>query len=148
MVACATNAPKPTPMDSRRLRGWLRSTSIRGERVGLARAASAKTGVSATRARTNRPMASSTMLRRNGIRQPQARNSASPVREADRASTSVESTTPVGAPALVKLVHRPRREEACSADISAAPPHSPPTAMPCTTRRSTSRIGAHTPTWA
>ena len=63
MVACATKAPKPTPMDSRRLRGWWRSTSISGGRVGFARAASAKTGVSATRARTNRPMASSTMLR-------------------------------------------------------------------------------------
>ena len=114
----------------------------------LAAAASVKTGVSATRARTNRPMASSTMLSRNGIRQPQARKASSPLRDADAASTRVESTTPLGAPALVKLAHRPRRDDACSADISTAPPHSPPTAMPCTTRRSTSRIGAHTPIWA
>ena len=77
----------------------------------MPRAASANTGVSATRARTNRPTASSTMLSRNGMRQPQARNAASPVREADAASTRVDSTMPLGAPALVKLAHRPRRDD-------------------------------------
>ena len=82
------------------------------------------------------------------MRQPQTRNAASPVKEAEAASTRLESTRPLGAPALVKLAQRPRREVACSADIRTAPPHSPPIAMPCTTRSSTSRIGAHTPIWA
>ncbi|WP_206322732.1 hypothetical protein [Streptomyces sp. HNM0575] len=40
----------------------------------------------------------------------------------------MDSTMPKGAPALVKLAHSPRRDLACSADISTAPPHSPPTA--------------------
>ena len=82
------------------------------------------------------------------MRQPQARNACSPVRAAEAASTRVASTTPLGPPALVKLAQKPRREVACSAAISTAPPHSPPTAMPWTTRSSTSRIGAQTPTWA
>ena len=46
---------------------------------GLARRGLGEHGVSATRGRTNRPTASSTMLSRNGIRQPQARNACSPV---------------------------------------------------------------------
>ena len=82
------------------------------------------------------------------MRQPQTRNAASPVKEAEAASTRLESTRPLGAPALVKLAQRPRREVACSADIRVAPPHSPPIAMPCSTRSSTSMMGAAIPIWA
>jgi len=85
------------------------------------------------------------MLIRNGTRHPQLRNADSPTSAAVPLSAAVESTMPRGAPALVKLAQRPRRPVACSADISTAPPHSPPTAMPWITRSSTSAMGASVP---
>ena len=60
----------------------------------------------------------------------------------------METTTPDGAPALVKLAHNPRRLVACSADMSTAPPHSPPTEIPWITRSSTRPTGAQPPIWA
>ena len=62
------------------------------------------------------------------------------------ASTTVESTAPAGAPMLAKLAEKPRLfSSECSSAISAAPPHSPPTAKPWIRRSTISRIGARTP---
>ncbi len=143
-VDCATNAESPTPTPSSNVRGWLRRTSTSGAEVRLRWPSN--TGVSSTFMRTNRPMPSSTRLSRNGTRQPQSRNAFSPTSAAVPVSAAVDSTMPHGAPALVKLAHSPRREVACSADISTAPPHSPPTEMPCTTRSRISPAGASQPT--
>ena len=82
------------------------------------------------------------------MRHPQERNCASG-RVEHAVMTRVASSAPEGPPMLVTLAANPRlplRE--CSSDISAAPPHSPPTAIPCTTRSSTSRMGAAAPIWA
>ena len=82
---------------------------------------------------------------RNGIRQPQDRN-ASPGSRVTMASTTVDSTAPAGAPMLAKLAEKPRLfSSECSSAISAAPPHSPPTAKPWISRSRISRIGARTP---
>ena len=60
---------------------------------------------------------------------------------------TVDTTIPLGAPAFAKPAHRPRRVVACSADIRTAPPHSPPTEMPCSTRSRISPSGAKDPIW-
>ncbi len=144
---CVVNAPMPTQAASSTGFGR-RSTSRSGGLSTGSRLACANSGLSTTFRRTNRPTASSTMLSRNGTRQPQERN-ASSGRVATSVTTPADSTEPSGAPSCVKLDHRPRRDpcacSACSTTISIAPPHSPPIAMPCTTRRATSRTGAQTP---
>ena len=62
------------------------------------------------------------------------------------ASTTVDRTAPAGAPMLAKLAEKPRLfSSECSSAISAAPPHSPPTAKPWMSRSRISRIGASTP---
>ena len=45
-------------------------------------------------------------------------------------------------PAATRTRSRAGRRSPCSAAISTAPPHSPPTAKPCTSRQTSSRIGA------
>jgi hypothetical protein len=80
------------------------------------------------------------------MRQPQARNdggaSDSPVIKKVRL---VRANAAPG-PSCGYIVNRPRRSRgAYSAASSAAPPHSPPTASPCTNRRATRMIGAATP---
>jgi hypothetical protein len=76
---------------------------------------------------------------------------APPIRASpDTALSTVKTMTPSSVPrlmpTLVKLPHRPRRPSgAFSMPNSAAPPHSPPAAMPCTIRSRTSRIGAAAP---
>ncbi|MNY46386.1 hypothetical protein D3C86_1815590 [compost metagenome] len=52
--------------------------------------------------------------------------------------TRVPRTAPVGAPAFTNDAAKPRRlGSECSKAMSAAPPHSPPTAIPWQTRRTT-----------
>lgn len=144
---CAVNAPMPTPQAISTGFGR-RSTSTTGGFARGSRFTCANSGLSATLRRTNRPTASSTMLSRNGTRQPQARNWSSG-RPETRVTIPADSTEPSGAPSMVKLDHMPRRplwvRSACSTTMRVAPPHSPPMAMPCTTRSVTSRTGAHTP---
>ena len=48
-------------------------------------------------------------------------------------------------PAATRTRSRAGRRSPCSAAISTAPPHSPPTAKPCSSRQASSRIGAATP---
>jgi hypothetical protein len=56
--------------------------------------------------------------------------------------------SPAGLPSCANDAKNVRRPcGACSPAISTAPPHSPPTAMPCTTRSSTSKTGASMPTF-
>ena len=60
--------------------------------------------------------------------------------------TRVPSTAPGGAPALTNEAAKPRLPDSeCSSAIRAAPPHSPPTAMPWQTRRITSSTAPHGP---
>jgi hypothetical protein len=86
------------------------------------------------------------MLTRNGTRHAHALKVASDVSARTSANTVVESARPAGTPICG---HEPKKPRlflgACSTAISTAPPHSPPTPMPCTKRRVTSRIGAITP---
>ncbi len=108
--------------------------------------ACSKIGLSTTLARTYRPMPSNTIENRNGIRQPHARNCSLGISAAS-ARAAVPRKAPDGPPALVKDAARPRlRVSACSSDMSAAPPHSPPIAMPWTARRMTSMSAPHTGT--
>ena len=81
----------------------------------------------------------------NGTRQPHERNCSSGS-VAMPARMSVPTRVPVGAPMYENAAANPReRFFAFSNPTSVAPPHSPPTAMPCTTRRVTSSAGAHSP---
>ena len=58
----------------------------------------------------------------------------------------VDISPPTALPICAKLPKKPRRlPPECSVAISTAPPHSPPTARPCTKRSTTISIGAHTP---
>ena len=108
-------------------RGTLRSVGL----AFSAAAAAANSGDSLTFARITRPTISRTKESRNGMRQPHERN-CSWVRTADAVpSAKVPSAAPVGAPALVKEAANPRfLESECSSAMRAAPPHSPPTAIP------------------
>ena len=73
-------------------------------------------------------------------------NAASLVIACTSANTPVESSRPAGTPICGHEPKKPRRPfGACSTDISTAPPHSPPTPMPCAKRSTTSSIGATTP---
>lgn len=79
------------------------------------------------------------------MRQPHARNWASGS-AANMPRMNVPSAAPVGAPAFVKDAAKPRFPcVECSSAIRAAPPHSPPTAMPCMTRSSTKTIAPADP---
>ncbi|OLT47869.1 hypothetical protein BJF85_14720 [Saccharomonospora sp. CUA-673] len=110
------------------------------------RTASTNTGDSSTARRIHSPMITSTPDSRNGMRQPHASNAASVCTAASTASTAVASRLPAGTPACGHDAQNPRRRSSpCSDTISTAPPHSPPTAKPCTRRRNTSSIGAATP---
>ena len=85
------------------------------------------------------------MLARNGTRQPQVSKSGPVV--ADISWTiAVDSNRPIGTPSWGQLAMSPRRFfEPHSIDMSTDPPHSPPTATPCTSRSTVSRIGAAMP---
>ena len=80
------------------------------------------------------------------MRQPHALKSASDWTRASTQSTPVAIRLPSGTPACGHEVQKPRCSSLpCSATISTAPPHSPPTAKPCTSRHTSSRIGAAIP---
>jgi len=105
-------------------------------------------GLSSTRSRTYNPMATRTMLARNGTRQPQVSNEG-PATELNSLTMPVDSSSPTGTPTCGQLAMKPRQR--ClphSIDSSTEPPHSPPTPMPCRTRRTTSRKAAVTPSVA
>ena len=59
---------------------------------------SANAGLSSTRSRTYRPMPTSTMLARNGMRQPQLSKAASEVVPCISLTAPVESSSPSGTP--------------------------------------------------
>jgi hypothetical protein len=61
-----------------------------------------KTGVSDTLIRTKSPTPTSTMLKRNGTRQPQAANCSSDRTEANRRKAPLESKNPTGGPTWAK----------------------------------------------
>jgi hypothetical protein len=89
----------------------------------------------------------STMLIRNGTRQPHSRNAApgetTPVM---RAMTPEARSIPSGTPSWGKAPARPRRlAGACSTAMRTAPPHSPPAETPWMMRRSSRRMGAAIP---
>ncbi len=80
------------------------------------------------------------------MRQPHASKSASLWTAASTNSTPVAIRLPSGTPACGHEDQNPRFfSSPCSAAISTAPPHSPPTAKPWSSRQTSSRIGAATP---
>lgn len=102
-------------------------------------------GDSSRLSRITRPMITSRAEARNGIRQAHARSASSESRPTAR-KERVARMRPVGEPCWAKAAKRnPRSFLACSVVISTEPPHSPPSAMPCTVRNTVSRIGAATP---
>ena len=88
-------------------------------------------------------MATMTIESQKPTRQPQERK-ASSERVKDRvSSTTVASRLPSGTAACGQLDQKPRSLLGeCSATSRTAPPHSPPTAKPCTKRRTTSMAAA------
>jgi hypothetical protein len=128
------------------LRAWVCSNSTTGTfTTPRASFIFAKTGDSMIRSRMNRPTNTSTMLKRNGTRQPHDTKSSSGSCCISR-KIPVAINPPTALPICAKLPKKPRRPApACSVAMSTAPPHSPPTAMPCTKRSTTMRIGAHAP---
>lgn len=83
----------------------------------------------------------------NGIRQPQESNCASVVTASNRATSPDDNRKPTDAQALRMLPNRPRRRDecACSATMIAAPPYSPPRAIPWAMRSNTSSTVEMTP---
>ena len=111
--------------------------------------AAANTGDSSSVSRTHRPTKTSTAESRNATRQPQLLNASSLSVAASTHSTAAESRLPAGTPAWANDVQNPRRAASpCSAAISTAPPHSPPTAKPWISRHRISSSGARIPTCA
>ncbi|MCY1216922.1 hypothetical protein D9M72_288120 [compost metagenome] len=105
----------------------------------------ANSGDSFTPSRIATPTSSSAALARNGRRQPQSMNTSCSIDVTARKASS-DRIRPAGLPSCANEAKKVRRPlGACSPAISTAPPHSPPTAMPCTTRSSTSSTGAMAP---
>ncbi|MNR17649.1 hypothetical protein D3C85_1343260 [compost metagenome] len=93
----------------------------------------------------NQPTKSSTTLARNGTRQPQD-NISSSGSCATAAMASDDRIRPGATPTCGKLPNSPFLPSgACSTAIRTAPPHSPPTAMPCKKRMQTSNTAAQYP---
>lgn len=152
------------PMATRMSRRWWRSTETSGScsvsgLPSVARAAALRTsacanafwntGDSSTDRRIHKPTPTRTPESRNGIRQPQLPNASSDRTAVSRDSTPVASNRPAGAPVCGHDAQNPRRRASpCSETSSTAPPHSPPSAKPCTGRSAVSRTGAAAPTVA
>ena len=84
-------------------------------------------------------------LSRNGMRQPHARKS-SFGSSVTRAKTPAASRLPMVTPMGAQLPNRPRLPSgAYSTAKITAPPYSAPAPKPCSSRSSTSRIGAQMP---
>lgn len=80
------------------------------------------------------------------MRQPHASNAESAMVAASTARTAVASRLPQGTPACGQDAQNPRhRGWPCSETSSTAPPHSPPSAKPWTSRSAISSSGAATP---
>jgi hypothetical protein len=90
-------------------------------------------------------MASSTRLETKVARQPQARKASGGSSDATPNAPEA-SSRPAGTPTCANEPKNARRPcGAYSTAISTAPPYSPPTPMPCSTRMVTSSSGAQTP---
>ncbi|MNT56856.1 hypothetical protein D3C72_1941910 [compost metagenome] len=129
---------------------WTGAAGFAGE-ADLARSACAcfsarKSGDSLTLSRITKPTTSSTAENRNGTRQPQLRN-ASSSRPVTSLNISIDRISPAGLPNCAKDAKKVRLllSGECSPAISTAPPHSPPTAIPCTIRSRINRTGAQKP---
>ncbi|CAM5609842.1 hypothetical protein SDIAM26S_01615 [Streptomyces diastaticus subsp. diastaticus] len=80
------------------------------------------------------------------MRQPQVTNACSERSAVSTASTAVASNCPAGAPVCGQEAQKPRRlASPCSETSSTAPPHSPPSAKPWTSRSTVSSSGAAVP---
>src|SRR4051812_43472633 len=135
------------PAPSSSSRGWRRSTSTAGTLpASWASSTRANTGVSLILSRTNSPTPTRRKDSRNGTRQPHERNAASSRPDDSSQKTPVAAKKPTDGPSWGKAAYRPRRlRGACSTASSAAPPHSPPSPMPCRKRSASSSNGAQTP---
>jgi hypothetical protein len=73
-----------------------------------------------------------------------------PVSALKSSTITMVSTIPPGTPNCGQLAIRPRRAlvRAYSIVSSTEPPHSPPTPMPCTKRRTVRMTAPQTPIWA
>ena len=135
------------PVASRVALPCVRSRSTTGSSVRWPRIAS-NSGVSATCSRTYNPTPSMMTLSRNGTRHPQATSAPGGSRVISP-NTSDESSSPPGEAAWGRLPQKPRLPAgACSMVSRLAPAYSPPSPIPCATRKITSRIGAQTPACA
>ena len=104
------------------------------------------TGDSSSARRIHTETPSSTIDRRNGIRQPQASNASLPSASRQARITISERKSPSVAVVWIHDVNTPRFPcGACSATYVTAPPYSPPSASPCSRRSSTSATGAAMP---
>ncbi|MNE02287.1 hypothetical protein D3C80_947580 [compost metagenome] len=144
----------PEPMVTARaaktmFRQWLRSTSRTGlSLVWSLSLTSANSGDSGTPKRISKPTIISSPLIRNGIRQPQLIRSSVSIAVMKRKAISA-SSRPAGLPHWANEAKNTLRPlGACSLAISTAPPHSPPTEMPCSRRRNIRPMGAQIPACA
>jgi hypothetical protein len=102
-------------------------------RAACARNAFANTGLSERPRRTHKPIATSSALATNGMRQAQAANSAGATAVEAIRNTRFDVMMPAGSPSATKLPNSPRPCGACSTDIRTAPPHSYPARSPART---------------
>src|SRR5450830_1076402 len=102
-------------------------------------------GVSGKVLRTHIPTATTTALKKKGMRHPQNNNCSSGKAEIGR-NTKVAKINPACVPLSVKLVKNARRcAGACSSVIEFAPACSPAADKPCSMRSTTNIIGAAIP---
>ena len=96
--------------------------------------------------RTYKPTNTSAALARNGSRHPNAKNCASVSHRESNRNTPPERKNPSGAPNCGNMPYQARFPGgAFSIASSTAPPHSPPSPIPCPNRHSASSSGAATP---
>ena len=127
--------------------GCLRITSRTGWRASFLPAdRAANFGVSRIPIRMYRPTPTRTMLRRNGIRQPHAKND-SPDILLNSSTTKVARKRPTGRPSCGIDAMKPRYLSVRPHSIASStePPHSPPTPMPWTKRSTVSAIAPQIP---
>src|SRR5271165_2209823 len=81
--------------------------------------------------RIHRPIATMTMLRKNGMRQPQTRNW-SPEYQLKNSTATLARNSPAGPPNSGQEARKPRFFVVCAHSIASntEPPHSPPTPIP------------------
>ena len=97
--------------------------------------------------RTYRPSNTSTALARNGSRHPQFTNCASVSTLLSTRKIPPDRMNPTGAPSCGNIPYNARLAGgAFSTASNTAPPHSPPSPMPCPKRHSASSAGAASPT--